>query len=312
MAFGNISTLYLPTAANAGASQWGSDVRKLLDSADAGSDATTVTNHGTGGAVTRTYDPYTTATADLTQADYGWAVNPTDMNSVSGARRFYPAGDHTATIRMNSNSTLGQNGTLTMFVYRVGPAASRTRTLLGSNTATVAFPALSAEVTATVTVALSEVIFEIDETIQYSFEMNTAGNVLGAVLTRMLLGTQTSVAARVDTPILKVLADTTGTSSGSATVVGVTGKVLGAVGSSSSVGTASGVASSRWDTTGSASGTATALGQMSSVYSFTGSASGVGTASGLTSIVLGTVGTVDIGGGGGATTYIRPVIIFDD
>lgn len=313
MAFGNISTIYITTAANAGTSQWGSDVRKFLDSADAASDNTTTTNHGTGGAVLRTYDPYTAATADLTQADYGWAITPTDMGSVSGALRFYPAGNHTATIRMNSNYLLQTNGTMTMYVYRVGNAAGgRARTLLGSNSATVTFPAASGAVTAVVTVALAEVIFEADETIQYSFEMSTAGQVTPAVLTRMLLGTTTGVESRIDTPTLKVLGDTTGTSTGTSTTTGVTGKVLAISGTSSGVATASGVISSRSDFTGSSAGVSTVSGQMSSVAGFVGTSAGIATASGLTSKVLGTVGTVEIGAGGGGTIVKKPTYIFDD
>lgn len=313
MAFGNISTIYIPTAANAGTSQWGSDVRKFLDSADAASDNTSTTAHGTGGATLRTFDPYTAATADLTQADYGWAINPTDMNSVSGALRYYPAGDHTATIRMNSNRVLAATGTLTMFVYRVGPAPDRTRTLLGSAGASVAFPGTSGKVTAVVTVSLAEVIFEADETVQYSFELSLAGQTTPAVIARMLLGTDTAVESRIDTPTLKVLADTTGTSSGSATVSGVTGKVLGTDGTSSGVATASGQMSTRSDFTGSSSGVATASGQMSSVAGFVGTSAGVGSASGQASIVLGTTGTVEIGAAGGGTTIIkRPLYLFGD
>ena len=312
MAFGNITTLYLPTAANAGASQWGSDVRKLLDSADTGSDATTKTDHGTGGAVNRTADPYTTSATDTTEANYGWAVTPTDMNSVSGARRFYPAGNHVLTIRMGHTGAAGATGTLTLYVYRVASAAAgRGRTLLGSNTSSVVLPALAAEVTATCTVTLAEVIFEPDETVQYSVEFNVTGIVVTGRVVTFFCGTQTSVAARVATPKLGVLADTTGSSSGAGAADGVSGKVLGTVGSAAGTGSASGSMSSTAATTGTASGTGAAAGVGGSIAGTVGAAAGAGTATGLTSIVLGTVGTVEIGSGSGGTV-LHPVYAMSD
>lgn len=313
MAFGNITTLYLPVTANAGSSQWGTDVRKLLDSADAASDALTKTNHGTGGAITVSADPYTTATADLDQTLYGWAITPADMNSASGAKRFYPAGDHVLTIRMGHNGTTSVTGTLWVYIYRVGPSPGRTRTLLGNSNAGVNLPITSGEVTAVVTVALPEVVFDVDETVQYSFEFVCAGIAIVGRIATLFTGTQTAVVARVDTPKLGVLADTTGSSSGSVSVDGVSGKVLATIGASTGVGAASGVGASRADTTGTAAGAAVASGQGSSVAGTTGTAAGSGIAAGLASIVLGTVGTVEIGAGGAEPTVIvRRLLIVDD
>lgn len=296
MAFGNITTLYIPTAANAGSSLWGTDVRKLLSSADSGSDATTITSHGTSGATQRTFDPYSTSSADSDQSLFGWAIQPTDMNSLSGARRFYPAGNHTVTVRMVHSGAISQTGTLYMYVYRVASAASsRTRTLLGSNTASVALPVAAGEVTGTCTVALSEVIFDPDETVQYSFEFNVAGIIVTGETVTFYGGTQTSVVASIATPKLGVLADTTGTATGTGAASGVTGKVLGTVGSSAGTGTASGTGASRAATTGTAAGTSAVSGAASSVAGTVGTAAGTGTATGLMSIVLGTVGTVNVG-----------------
>lgn len=312
MAFGNITTLYIPTAANAGSSQWGSDVRKLLDSADAGSDATSKTNQSTGGAVTRTIDPYTTTTTDGTEADYGWAVTPSDMNSVAGARRFFPAGDHVLTARMEQNNILTATGTLFMYVYRVGPAAGRARTLLGSGSSSVALPAGANEVTATVTVTLPEVVFEVDETVQYSFEFNCAGvTIVGRIVT-FYTGTTSAIPTQVTTPKLGVLADTTGTASGSAAATGTTGKVLAGAGSSVSTGEAAGVMSATAGTTGAAAGAVAVDGQGSSVAGTMGSATGSSSATGLTSIVLSGVGTAEVGGGGAPTVIRRITRIFED
>lgn len=292
MAFGNITTLYLPTAANAGTSQWGSDVRKLLAAADAGSDATSKTDHSTGGAVTRTVDPYTTSTTDATQADYGWAVTPADMNSVAGAKRFMAAGNHVVTVRMGHNGATAVTATLLMYVYRIGPAAARTRTLLGSSSATFDLPLASGEVTATVTVALGEIIFDVDETLQYSFEVTCAGIVVTGRILTMFTGTQT-VACRVVIPRLGVLADTTGSATGTGTATGDAGKVLGTVGTAPGSVVVSGVGASTAETTGTATGTGTASGLTSAVAGSTGTAVGSGTATGVFGAIGGMVGTAD-------------------
>lgn len=309
MAFGNISTLYVPTAGLAGASQWGTDVRKLLSSADPDVDATSITDHSTGAAVTRTVDPYTTKATDDTQANFGWAITPTDMNSVAGARRFYPAGSHTVSVRMGHSGATAATGTLTMYVYRVGPAPTRTRTLLGSNTGSVALPTLGGDITATVTVALGEVIFEADETIQYSWEFNVAGIPITGRTATFYTGTHPSQVTQIATPKLGVLADTTGTATGSGVASGTSGKVLGTTGTTTGAGTATGVGASTATTTGTASATSTVVGQGSSVAGTTGSASGSGTATGQASIVLGTTGTVEIGAGG-SEPVIETTVIF--
>lgn len=212
MAFGNISTLYLPTAANAGSSQWGTDVRKLLDAADAGSDATTKTNHGTGAAVVRTADPYTTTAADLDQTLYGWAVTPSDMNSVANARRKLAAGNHVGTIRVGHTAATAKNANIAMYVYRVGNAAGgRVRTQLGTaNSGTISIPGLAGEVTFTITVALSEIVLEPDETLQYSFEVGAAGTAISGDIITIFTGTQSSVVGRIDIPTLTTTHDVSG------------------------------------------------------------------------------------------------------
>ena len=308
MAFGNISTLYIPATAAGGSSLWGTNVRQLLDVADPlGQESAAV--HGTGGAVTRTYEPYATSTADSDQSLFGWAVTPTDMNSVSGARRFFPAGSHTTSTRMRHSASLAQTGTLSMYVYRVGPAPGRTRTLLGSNTASVSLPVLAGTVTATVTVTLGEIIFEPDETIQYSYEFNVSGVAITGENTWFNGGTAGGVVATISTPKLGVLADTTGSSSGSSTGSAVGGKVLGTQGTSTGTGTAAASMGSTAAATGSAAGSATVDGQGSSVAGTVGTASGLATVTGLASIVLGTVGTVEPAAGGGTTVIGKPTTL---
>jgi hypothetical protein len=301
VAFGNITLLYIPVAASAGASMWGTDVRKLLDAPGGAADGTSTTVHGTGGATNRTVDPYTASGSDFDQSLYGWAIAPSDMNSVSGARRFYPAGTYGVGLRYGHNGATAATGTLRLYVYRVGPSPSFTRTLLGSASNSVSLPVLAGEVTATCTTGtLAEVIFEPGETIQFSFEFEVAGIPISGRTATFYTGTQSGVVAQIATPKLGVLADTTGTASGSGAADGVTGKVLGTTGSATGLGDATGAMSSTGAMTGSASGSCTVTGLGSSVAGTVGTASGVGTATGLASIVLGTVGTVDIGGGGPA------------
>lgn len=289
MAFGNISTLYIPTAGNAGSSQWGTDVRKLLDSADAGSDSTTITSHGTGGAVTRTFDPYSTSSADSDQSLFGWAITPSDMGGSSGARRFYPAGNHVLTARFVHNGALTETATLLMYVYRVGTAgASRARTLLGSGSNSLSLGVAATETTGTCTVSLAEVIFEPDQTIQYSFEVTAAGVIITGHTVTLFCGTRSSVVAKIDTPKLGVLADTTGTATGAGDASAVGGKVLNTIGTATGLGDGSGVGASRADTTGAASGSATADGVMSAVAGTIGTADGAGAATG----VLGATGAM--------------------
>jgi hypothetical protein len=230
MAFGNISTLYFPIAASAGASQWGTDVRKMLASADASVDGTSRAIFGTGGAaVTRTIDPYNDSSADSDQTLFGWAVTPTDMNSVSGARRFYPAGNHTLTARLSQGGVSATNVTMTLFIYRVGPSPTRTRTLLGSNSSVTSIAALSAVTTATVTVALPQVIFEADETLQYSVELNCTGVAITGRTGVFRTGTEGGVAIRVDTPVLGTLQDKnlTGGSTPAGAITNTASKVVG-------------------------------------------------------------------------------------
>lgn len=311
MAFGNIGTFYLPdTATTAGASLWGTNVRKLITATGTATN-TTQTNHSTGGAVTRTVRPYASSTTDADQSLFGWAIQGSDMNSVAGALRFFPAGNHTATFKMNQSTAVSVSATVTMYVYRIGPAASRTPTLLGSNPATVTVPATGSDVTVAVTVALSEVVFDVDETIQYSFEVNCAGLAVTGRILAVFTGNFNGVDARVDTPTLGVRAETTGSASGTGAATAAGGLVLGATGAASGVGAAAGTGAASAATTGSSAGVGTAAAQGASTATTTGTAAGSASAAGQASIVLGATGTVTVGGGGG-TTVTRPIYVFDD
>jgi hypothetical protein len=311
MAFGNIATFFFPTASNAGASLWGSDVRKLLDVQDTGNDDTTQTNHGTGGFVTRTLDPYTNNGSNLNEANYGWAVTPSDMNSVSGARRFIRAGDHTITLRASSNQImLSPEATYTAYIYRVGPAPDRTRTLLGSgSSATINTGLANTTVTVQWSVNMPEIVFAPDETIQYSLEVNCAGVAISGRILRHNMGTQGGVAIRVDHPGLETLASCVGTASGAGAASARGSIVLGTVGNASGAGAALGVGASTAGGVGTAGGSATAPAVGSSVAGCVGQSQGVAQAVAQGSAVIGTVGTITVGGDGGDTIK-RPIYIF--
>lgn len=313
MAFGLVSTLYFPdTSANSvGTFDWGTDIRKLITTALGSSANSTQMNVSTGGAVTRTFDPFSTSTADLDQTLYGWAIQVADMGSATGALRFFPAGNHTMTATMNQSTVLSVAGTVTMYVYKVGAAPGRTRTLIASNSAAVTWPATGSFVTATVTVACPAITFAVDETIQYSFELNAAGTIGGRIIA-FFTGLSNSVQARIDTPELGIVASGVGASSASASTAGAAGIVLGTAGASSASSSAAGTFSARADMAGAATASSSAAAVGSSVAGTVGAAAGAATAAGAASRVLGTVGTAQVGGGGGTTTIKRTVLLFDD
>lgn len=308
MAFGVISTLYFPIAGSAGSSQWGSDVRKMLDSADGTADTTTITSHGTsGGQTLRTCDPYTTNSSDLTQADYGWAVTPTDMNSVDGALRFTAAGNWVLTSRIVSSSIVAGDTTVNFYIYRVGPAASRTRTLLG-NAATTASIGTTVT-TVTVTVALGSIVFAEDETVQFSCEVSAQSVIITGRTVTFHTGTQGGVAIRVDMPELGILAKTSGTITGDAAVDADAALLLNTAGTITGTATVAGVTSSTWGTSGTVTGTATVAGVPSSTWGTTGTITGDATVDADGAMVLGTEFTIDTGGSGTSTGYAKSRVV---
>ncbi len=283
MAFGNISTLYIPIAANAGASMWETDVRKLLSAAEASADTTTITNHGTGGAVSRLHDPYSTSTISTsTPRTHGWAIAVADMNSVAGARRFIPAGNHVLTARIRNNNAVGKNScTLAMRVYKVSaalvPSLVATFTSASFNT-----PALSAFITVTITGDPGEMIFEAGETLQYSFSLSATGTaVTGETYTFETGHESASIDIKIDIPGLKVLADGAGTAAGSGAANGIAGWFAGGDGNAAGAAAVSGSASWVASGVGNAAGVAEVLGIPAATWSFTGAASGDGAANGL-------------------------------
>ena len=99
-----------------------------------------------------------------------------------------------------------------------------------------------------------------------------------------------------------------GTSAGVATPLGAMTKVLPAAGTGSGVATVSGSLEADKEFAGTAAGVATALGSLEADKEFAGTAAGVATASGEAGLVEPTIGTVDIGAGGGVTGGAFPFV----
>lgn len=314
------TTMYLPIAGSAGASLWGTDVRALRTSADATADTTSICDHGTASS-RRTVDPFSTSSADGTENAFGFAIDPgtgaAGMGSNATQKRRMLAGNHVATLRLSNSATLGGSGTVHMFAFRVGNAGSgRTRTQLGTSDTAVSFGALGAISTVTCTLALPEVVFDNDETIQYSFEITGPGQAVTGATSTFRTGTDGGVAIKLDFPELRTIVEMTGNvAAGAVSAAAITGKVLPVLGNvAAGAVSASGVLGAIKQTTGNvAAGAVSASASMAAVKAATGNvAAGAVSASAALASVKGMTGAVTIGGGGGGTTVITPLFVFDD
>lgn len=310
MAFANGTTVvYFPIAGSAGASLWGSDVRKVLSSPDATADATTICNHGTtSGAQNRTCDPYTTSTADLTEADYGWAIQPSDMGSVTGALRMIPAGNHVFDAHVSTSSLTGSTVDVKFTAHRVGPAAGRTRSTIATTTAV----GLTFGNTATggsditVTLACSEIVFENDETIAWSLEFSSPGVVVTGKTTILNTGTASGNATRVTFPALKTIAPTEVAMTGTGSLTGGSAKLIGTASAMTGAGTMSAAQGATASMSSSMTGSGTLAGSMGAVAGTSSAMTGTGTLNAAAGKIIGTSADMTVAGGGG-TTVIAPV-----
>lgn len=315
MAFANgTTTVYFPIAGSAGASLWGTDVRKVLSSPDATADATTICNHGTsGGAQNRTCDPYTTTTADLTEADYGWAIQPTDMGSVSGSERMIPAGNHVFSAHVSTSSLTGSTVDVKFTAHRVGPAAGRTRSTIATTTSV----GLTFGNTATggsditVTLACPEIVFADDETLQYSLEFSSPGVAITGKTTILNTGTASSNATRVVFPAMKTIAQTQSALTGSGILATAAGLVIGATVAMTGTGTLAATQGATGAMISALTGSATLAATMGAIAGTTSAMAGTGALNANVGKIIGTTGDLTVAGGGG-DTFIRPIFIFDD
>lgn len=290
------AVVYLPIAGSAGASLWGSDVRQMLTAPDATADATTTQAHGTALAQTRrTCDPFTATSADNDQAAYGWAIHPgtgsNGMGSTATLKRRMSAGNHVATTRLSHSGALGDSSAILHFAaYRVGPAAGRARTLLGSVDQVVSLGLAGAIGTFTASIALPELVFQNDETIQYSFEITAAGVLVTGASSTFRTGTEGGVAIRVDFPELNTIIETTGQSQGAAIVAGSLEATVVMQGASTGSATAAGILEARKETTGAVAAAASVAGQFVATKEVTGASSGIAAAAAALAAIANFIG----------------------
>lgn len=110
---------------------------------------------------------------------------------------------------------------------------------------------------------------------------------------------------------IRILCEIAGTSAGVAEASGVPVVVLPQVGTASGVATVSGAMQADANMDGTSEGVGAASGALQAIGQMSGSAGGVAVVTGGQVVIIPTVGTVDIGGGG-ASTIVKPIYIFDD
>lgn len=180
---------------------WGTDVRKLLDTAAGAIDDTTKADFGTDTSQrTITFDPYTTrSTVGDASTNFGWGVNASGsdgMSATSTARRVIPSGVWTFNCRVSV--TVVQTGTgndttqLTAYVYKV--AGDGTRTLQWSQAsaaeAVTTITGVGVQLFSWSTASKPELELDADETIHVAFTVTSIGvAVTGQVITFRTQGT---------------------------------------------------------------------------------------------------------------------------
>lgn len=323
MPFGNINTFYIPEPGGAvgsgGPCPWGNDVQRFLDVIDPDADTTTGNVHSSNSNLVRVFNPFN-SNQQINEGNstlYGWALHPTaDMNSLAGALRAFPAGDHTLTVRTGSWGLLGSDHKLRLLVYKVAASGSGyTRTQLGSTGEGVA-NALGS--TVTVTVTLPEIVFEPGESIQYTIQsqVNTSFSQNSVALH---LGTSSaangSEVSRVETPGLLTIAATVYSLGGNGSAQAIASSVLPTVGSLAASSQTSGLLAATASQQATAGGAGQAAGALSAVVQFVGEASGAS----HPQAVLGASAAMQGRGGGaaqsdgglGATAALRGVATGD-
>lgn len=318
----------------------GIDVRYLATSTATADTTQTAAFTSANDNVERTMDPATagvtnTNNAGTTLFKLGWALGlASDMTPTddTNADAYLPSQTITVSVVMNPTQTGGTylSGTLAptfrASLWQYNPStnagtliASGTSTATTWNVATVGGDlgtaktvSISISAPSTVFAAVkgtaAEVLF-----LQVGFNTGTVPNpTLGTANFTMTMSVDTANTNVAFTTGLAELFYASGSSSGVGTPTGSTVLVIPTVGSASGLATVTGALEATGVMTGSSSGVATASGAFGAVGETTGTSSGTSTVSGSTALVAPTVGTVDIGAGGGTTTYVRPTIIFDD
>jgi len=278
------------------------NVKKLLESAPASNSATTVT-WTTATVTEKTVLPLTgNSAAGDTSSNNGWAFNDggaDGLGSVTGALRRIPAGVWNFSLEetINTPALLDTHSlTVTAKVYRVADinaGAGGARTLLftaarsGTNTT-------SATLTWSST-SQPEILLQPGQVIMVGYTMTSASTqalVLGAntnTVVTTVLGANTWF--EVPAPGVETIANTSGSSTGTATADGTLSGVGAVVGSSAGTSTASGALAATGATVGTSDGIATVSGALAAVAPTVGMSDGAATVSGALAAVGAMVGT---------------------
>lgn len=315
----------------------GIDIR-LLDSAQAGSTDSTqsVRFTHTQDGQERTFDPgnalVTTETDPLTFQGEGWALRLTeDMTPTddTNCNAVLTSGTVTvnvsALLNMNGGTNLGGATTITFraSLWRYDTSAN-TGTVIatGSQSNSWNTSALGGENNTRKNTAISVTVSSNAEFLANEVLLLQLG-CEGTTLPNATLGTTNfDVTLDVDDANtnldfgtgqgIRQVCYIQGTATGLGDAAGTPVIILPSIGTTSGSGTATASLQADANMTGTTSGVATANGSLAAIGLITGSASGVATAAGVPSVIVPTIGTVDIGAGGGSVTYIRPTMIFDD
>lgn len=169
-----------PLSGSPGILPWGSGVYQFSGVVSTSNDTTTITSHPLPTTQTpRTVHPYATSAVSDTASLWGWGVDPTIVNSAAPHLAYIPAGNHTLTMTVTRSASLALlNNVLTMFLYRVGPSPTYTRTLLGSATATTIYSPAGQLIS--IVLAQPQIELAAGESIMYSFSNNARGGAASA------------------------------------------------------------------------------------------------------------------------------------
>lgn len=313
----------------------GIDIR-LLDSAEAGADDDTQTAQATHAQddVERTFDPATGAVTNTNNAGttlfkMGWALrltedmtpsDDTNCNAVltSGSLNFtlsvcidqtggtYTAGNYGPTWRASLWRYDPATDTGTLIGASSDGATSWNYTPAAGDLGTFKSVNMVLSVPSQVEFAQGEILL-----LQVGLNTGTVPNpTLGTATWTYKLrvdnsGTNITFAASQG---IRQVCFTTGAGAGIASVAGVPVIVLPAIGAAAGIATAVSELQAQAHMTGSAAGIAAVSGVLQADAEMTGAAAGAATVTGAPVVIVPTVGTAEVGGGGGTTVVIkRPI-----
>lgn len=266
---------------------------------------------GTSGAKTITVDPNTTGrTTTGVDPNLGWAINisgATGMDSTAAARRFIPAGTWSFQGTIGTLTPSLNGCQVTVYVYRVAASPSTTRTLLFSAGVSAGLVGTATNWAVT-SASQPQIVLEAGETIQVTYTLGCTGQVGGLVISLQMGDSLTNndLLFQVPSPGIRTLRTETHS------LVGVGLLTLGAK-TVQFARTAVGVGTITVARSLVAAKTSSLVGKgvVSRTVQTTKKAVdllGRGTTTGRIELPIDEVPE----GGGGGTTIIRPLFMFDD